>query len=190
MNLNLRLANYITRYAPSRRRISSYLTKKKCEDISTKLAEIGYDEVLMIEMWMRTFVSSGKGEREMRMKLMKKEFPKILIDEKLLEFDIDIHDWEGNREPIERQISTLLARGKSRRMIFSLLIGKYPYFRDELEWVLEDQDDTAGLQKEVEKYLRKYDITNPNERQKFYAALLRKGFQYDKIKKMMNRENE
>lgn len=143
MNLKLRLANYITRYAPSRRKISSYLAKKKCEDISTKLAEIGYDEVLMIDMWMRTFISSGKGEREIRAKLMKKEFPKSLIEEKLLEFDTDIHDWEGNRDSIERQIRAFLARGKSRRMIFSLLIGKYPYFRDELESILEEQDDTT-----------------------------------------------
>ena len=72
MNLTLRVANYMSRYAPSRAKISEYLTKKKCVDIDVFLSEINYDERLMIQMWMRTFLSLSKGKREIEMKLQKK----------------------------------------------------------------------------------------------------------------------
>lgn len=42
-----------------------------------------------------------------------------------------------------------------------------------------------GLQKEAEKYRNKYNLADPKEKQKFYAALLRKGFTYDDIKKVV-----
>ncbi len=44
MNLTLRVSNYMSRYAPSRAKISEYLTKKKCVDIEAFLSEIRYDE--------------------------------------------------------------------------------------------------------------------------------------------------
>ncbi len=97
MNIRLRLANYITRYAPSRRKISAYLTKKKCETIPEILLEIGYDEELMIDIWMRSLLSTGKGRREIITKLSKKEFPKDLIEEKVTLAEEDIMDWENNR---------------------------------------------------------------------------------------------
>jgi hypothetical protein len=97
MNIRLRLANYITRYAPSRRKISAYLTKKKCETIPDILLEIGYDEELMIDIWMRSLLSTGKGRREIIIKLSKKEFPKDLIEAKVTLAEEDIMDWESNR---------------------------------------------------------------------------------------------
>jgi hypothetical protein len=60
MNLTLRVANYMSRYAPSRAKITEYLGKKKCQDIGAFLTEIGYDESLMIQMWMRTYITLGK----------------------------------------------------------------------------------------------------------------------------------
>lgn len=57
MNLKLRIANYISRYAPSRKKISAYLTKKKCLHIEAFLSDIGYDESLMCDLWMKTFMS-------------------------------------------------------------------------------------------------------------------------------------
>jgi hypothetical protein len=70
------------------------------------------------------------------MKLMKKEFPKEMILEKIESFDVEIHDWEGNRISIMSQIQTFEQRGKSRRMISSLLVSKYSYFRDEITELL------------------------------------------------------
>ncbi len=60
MNITLRLANYISRYAPSRKKVTTYLTRKNCLNPSQLLSDTGYDESMMADMWMRSFVSLGK----------------------------------------------------------------------------------------------------------------------------------
>ena len=97
MNIRLRLANYITRYAPSRQKISSYLMKKKYENIREILSEIGYDEELMIDIWIRSLIATAKGRREIVQRLIKKGFPKDLIEQKITLVDGEIIDWETNR---------------------------------------------------------------------------------------------
>jgi hypothetical protein len=73
MNLLLRVSNYISRYAPSEKKLTEYISKKKPTfPISAFLDEIGYSEVLMIDMWIRTFLVRGSGIREIQMKLYKK----------------------------------------------------------------------------------------------------------------------
>jgi regulatory protein len=185
MNIRLRLANYITRYAPSRRKISAYLTKKKCETIPEILAEIWYNEELMIDIWMRSLLSTSKGRREIVAKLIRKEFPKDLIEEKVTLSEEDIMDWESNRWQIEHQIASLLQRGKSLRIVSMTLVGKYPYFRDEIREYIEWLDDSDSLKREVQKYKNKYNLNISSEKQKFYAALMRKGFWYSEIKEQL-----
>lgn len=137
MNLSLRIANYITRYAPSRKKIETYLTKKKCQNIEKLLHDIGYNESLMIDMWMRTFIVTGKGRREMIQKLSKKEFPKELITLKITAHESEITDWEENKSQIFHQRDILLSRGKSKQFVMMTLVGKYPYFRDEIREIIE-----------------------------------------------------
>ncbi len=182
MNLNLRLANYISRYAPSKRRVLAYLDKKQCLDPSSLLEKMGYDESMMCDIWMRSLLTCGKWKNEIRLKLQKKEFPRDLIVEKLDFFDTEIHDWESNRLSILHQIQTLEQRGKSRRIILTTLISRYSYFRDEITELLSETNDADNLQKEVQKYKNKYNIQDPKEKQKFYAALIRKWFDYHDIK--------
>ncbi len=183
MNLTLRVANYMARYAPSRTKITAYLTKKKCQDIEAFLSDIGYDERLMISMWMRTFVTVGKGKREIEMKLIQKWFPKEWVREALMEYIGELEDWEWQKERILHQIMTLQGRGKSQRMIASILVGKYPYFRREIEEILESMDDQDSLEKEMQKYRNRYNLHDPHDREKLIAALMRKGFEYSVIKK-------
>ncbi len=174
MNISLRLANYISRYAPSRKRVTAYLEKKNCQNPAELLSDNGYDESLMADMWIRSFVSLGKGKREMSMKLMKKEFPKEMIGDKIELFDSEIHDWEAHRSSIIHQIQTLGQRGKSHRIISMQITGKYPYFRDEITELLTDRNDTDNLQKEVQKYKYRYNIEDKKIREKMIASLLRK----------------
>ena len=190
MNISLRLANYISRYAPSRKKMTAYLEKKNCQNPAQLLTDNGYDESLMADMWMRSFVSLGKGKREMSMKLMKKEFPKDLILEKIELFYTEIHDWESHRSSILHQIATLEQRGKSRRIIAMQLTGKYPYFRDEITELLTDKNDTDNLAKEVQKYKNRYNIEDKKIREKMIASLLRKGFSYSDIKKAISGDDE
>ncbi len=174
MNISLRLANYISRYAPSRKRVTAYLDKKNCQNLVQLLSDNGYDESMMADMWMRSFVSLGKGKREMSMKMAKKEFPKDMILEKIELFDTEIHDWEMHRSSIVHQIQTLEQRGKSRRIIAMQLTGKYPYFRGEIMELLIEQNDTDNLEKEVQKYKNRYNTDDKKIREKMIASLLRK----------------
>jgi SOS response regulatory protein OraA/RecX len=168
--------------------VTAYLLKKNCQNPEWLLLENGYDESMMADMWMRSFVSLGKGKREMSTKLMKKEFPKEMIAEKVEIFDTEIHDWEANSSSVIHQIQTLEQRGKSRRIISMQLSGKYPYFRDQITELLRGQDDSENLQKEVQKYKNRYNLSDSKEKQKFYAALLRKGFSYSDIKRQITEE--
>ena len=190
MNISLRLANYISRYAPSRKKVTAYLEKKNCQNPVQLLVDNGYDESMMADMWMRSFVSLGKGKREMSTKLMKKEFPKEMIVEKIEAFDTEIHDWEMHRSSVMHQIATLEQRGKSRRIIAMQIVGKYPYFRDEITELLTDQNDTDNLTKEVQKYKNRYNINDKKIREKMIASLLRKGFSYSDIKKAIAGDDE
>lgn len=182
MNITLRLANYISRYAPSRRKILTYLSKKNCQDPEGILKDNGYDESLMCDMWMRSFLALGKWKREIQLKLQKKEFPKELIQEKIELFDADIQDWESNRIAIQNQIQTLEQRGKSSRIIHNTIASRYPYFRDEITELLSESDDSDNLTKEVQKYKNRYNIADKKIREKMIASLLRKGFSYSDIK--------
>lgn len=191
MNLELRLANYITRYAPSREKMLQYLAKKHYQgDGEQLLSDIGYSEDQMLGMWMRTFIVRSIGERDVRIKLMKKWFPKEKIDSFLESNTTDIRDWESHKPLIESVITRDLARGKSKRVIGMVLISKYPYFRDDIWELLSQYDDETGLVREIEKLLGKYRITEMKEKKKFYDALLRRGFSYDQVSKYLkNREN-
>lgn len=182
MNITLRLANYISRYAPSKRKIITYLEKKNCQDPESILRDNGYDESLMCDMWMRSFVALGKWKREIQLKLQKKDFPKEMIGEKLEIFDTEIRDWESNRLNIQNQIHTLDQRGKSSRVVHNTIISKYPYFRDEITELLSESDDSDNLTKEVQKYKNRYNIADKKIREKMIASLLRKWFSYSDIK--------
>lgn len=185
MNITLRVLNYITRYAPSEKKVRGYLAKKKCQNIEEILQEIGYNESLMCDMWMRTFITTAKGKRDIIQKLTKKEFPKELILEKIEKNESEIMNWDEYERQIVHQRDTYLGRGKSKQFIMMTLASKYPYFRDNIREIVEAWDDASWLQKEVEKYRAKYNLSDPKEKQKFYSALLRKGFTYDEVKKVV-----
>ena len=191
MNLSLRIGNYIARYAPSKRKLEEYMTKKKYSwEREVLYKELGYTESLMCDMWMRTFLARSSGEREIRMKLMKKWFPKELIIEKLESSLDDIRDWSSHSREIESMRDTLLKRGKSIQFIRMTLTNKYPYFRDEISELFEWVSDDTWLECEIEKYRSKYDLSNSKERQKFYAAIQRKGFRYSEIAATLRKEEE
>lgn len=128
---------------------------------------------------------------EMRQKLLLKKFPKNEIEEKVEKMMIEIEDWENFRFNITRNIENKIGRGKSIAILKNELLGKFPYFKEEIQDLLASYDDTSALKKEAEKYAQKYDLSNKSEEQKFYAALIRKGFHYKEIKNYLQelREN-
>lgn len=182
MNLLLRLSNYIARYAPSEKKLREYISRKKhTSNLEDLINDLGYDESMMVDMWLHTFLSISKWEREIREKLKKKWFPLKLIETKIEKIRQDLSDWENHKFLIERKIDDLIGRGKSKKMVYALLSPKYPYFRDQLKEALEWKDELNSFSKELEKYLQKYDISNFNEKSKLFAALQRKWFDYKDI---------
>lgn len=71
-------------------------------------------------------------------------------------------------------------------MIRAELCQKYPYFREEITALLEVYTDDASLEYMAQKYSQRYDITNGKERQKFFAALMRRGFRAEAIRSMLS----
>ncbi len=191
MNTLQKIQNYINRYAPSEKKIKEYLSRKNHTwDISATLKELWYNESLMCDLWIRTFIVSHKWKQEMKEKLMKKWFHKDLIEEKLESSIEEIEDWKNYEDEIKRKIEDSLNRGKSRMVIEWILIRKYPYFKNEIRQCMEWKMDTLWLEKEITKYLSKYDISDFKQKAKFYAALERKWFHYKNIRSFLERENE
>lgn len=191
MNITLRLTNYISRYAPSRSRVTAYLTRKNCLDPDTLLHDLGYDESLMMSIWMRTYIAMGKGRSDIIRRLMVKGFSRELIMWAVEEGNDDIQDWELQSPHIMRQIETLRSRRKSTQVIQMTLVSRYPYFRDEIRALLADRDDVSALDAEYDRYASRYDLSDPRAVQKLYAALMRKGFSYDEIKmRVVDRDSE
>lgn len=187
MNITLRLANYLSRYAPSKTKVLQYLQTKNIENPLGLLTENGYDESMMCDMWMRSFVTIGKWKQEIKLKLLKKQFPKEMIAEKLELFDTEIIDWENHSSSIQHQIQTLINRWKSTRIIQSTITAKYPYFKDEISELFTEKDDSENLEKEVQKYKNRYDISDKKIQEKMIASLLRKWFHYSDIKNLIKK---
>lgn len=182
MNFLLRIHNYIQRYAPSEKKLRKYLSMKNyTNNISTLLYEIHFDESVMCELWINSFIHSHKWEREIREKLLKKQFSPAVIDEKMEEHFLEIHAWENHKNELEIIINNLLNKGKSRKYISQSLAHKFPYFREELDHLISSKWDTPWLEREFGRYMRKYDISNRSEKEKIISNLYRKGFRYSDI---------
>lgn len=113
---------YMGRYAPSRARIGAYLSKKRIEDIHHVLDSIGYDEDVMLKMWIQTYIQQQIGLQMMRYKLIKKEFEKHRIDTLIQAYVEQIYSWDIYKETIDMRIRHGLHQGKSRRSIQTQLI--------------------------------------------------------------------
>ena len=145
MDLRLRASQYILRYAPSRSRLLQYVTRKKSSHPDALLEELGYDEKMMIDMWMRTYIAGKKGKREIQEKLRKKEFPPLLIAQALEEYVTDLEDFDEYHHEIQGLIEKYRSRKKSTQEIRFLLKRAYPYFVDDIERILLDSRDNEVL---------------------------------------------
>lgn len=140
----------------------------------------------MLDMWMRTFINTGKSSFEIKQKLLNKKFIREDIEKKLEFFEAEIHDWNNFSFQIQRNIENKIAKGKSKTIIFSEFSQKFPYFKAEIAEFLEKFSDKNALDKEFEKYSQKYNLSDKKELQKFYQALMRKGFRYEEIREKIS----
>lgn len=187
MNILLRLANYITRYAPSEKKLNEYLKKKKWQwDKNELFHSLGYNEDLMINMWMSTFLARSSSEHDIVNKLIKKWFPKEKIENIRASYQEAIRSWEDHASHITSEWDKLLSRGKSRQVALLTLIKKYPYFRDEISELLLEKDDSTNLRGLIKKYCQKYDPSSEDGKQKIIQSLIRRGFRYADIRELLS----
>lgn len=182
MKIEQRIGNYIARYAPSQKKLIAYLEKKHVSNIELFLKSIGYNENIMLEAWIRTYIHTGKPKRDILQKLLIKWFNKDDILKSIETNCSDIEDWSSQREHIEMSIQSKLRKGKSKKIILLEFSGAYPYFHDEIQDYIMHLDDTQSLNKYIEIYKKKYNISDTKEKQKCIQALMRRGFLYENIK--------
>lgn len=181
MNYHHLASWYITRYAPSHARVTAYLHKKKCPNVPQILTDLEYDETMMIRMWVQTFLNQKIGRKIAENKLYKKEFPRDLIAQTMDEYGGEFSDWLLYKDTLHEKVKQGLAKGKSIRYIAQELSAKYPYFRTEITELLSTFHNNDALEKAAQKYQTKYNPVIPEERQKLYQALMRRGFSYSDI---------
>jgi SOS response regulatory protein OraA/RecX len=167
MNLEQKLSVYITRYAPSRKKLVMYISKKTYALTHDQiLSQIGYDESLMIDLWMRSFIAQGRGVTYIKQKLSLKMFEKADIEEAITRYSEELMSWDEYEKVIQDTIHQHQSRGKTTLQIRINLTQKYPYFRHEIESLLESSDDSENLQKEWTKITSKYNMDDRKEREK------------------------
>lgn len=187
MDIYSRITRYITRYAPSEKRLRMYISRNiASQDISYILAKVCYSEIFMCNLWLQTLVSFGVSEQEIYRKLQKKWFPKNKIQQWITDFIADIRDWDMHKARIEFQIDQYIGKWKSKTHTRNVLMKKYPYFRDKIDELMRQKTDTSWLEKEIEKYLLRYDISHFSDKKKFFSTLQRKGFLYRDIVTCLN----
>lgn len=164
------------------------LKKYQIEE-GAELAEDRYEEIMKQVIGKRTreralylLKSTGKTEAELRRKLLSAFYPAEAIDAavKFLKEYHYLDDTEYARNYIEAYgrrksrtdlMGTLLRKGVEKSLILELLTEQPP-------------DEEAIIRRLLEK--RRYGVdASQAEKQKTVAALMRKGFSYDQIRRVM-----
>ncbi len=176
--LRTRIEKYITRYAPSRKRLFEYIWKFHL----SSLDGIEYDEWLMLRMWIKSYLALGKDRRYVEMKLLIKWFVKSDIVCALTEFDEVFSDWNNFEGVLSQKIQSMVRLWKSKQRILFDLWAKYPHFKNEIQALIHDgEDDAWNLQKEFQKIQWRYNMNDKNDKNRCIASLQRKWFRYSDI---------
>nr|MDD3719991.1 RecX family transcriptional regulator [Candidatus Gracilibacteria bacterium] len=178
--------NYYLKYYPSTKKLKEKLLKKSLNDEKLSLFVIKSLESIIVEKQVieskiRFYISRNKNLSYIKSKLFEKGFEKDDY-EKILEEKFNLNETLLNKEFIKRKVLDYKSKGKSRNYIFQKLFGRSEdkgIINEILdEYFLED-DELINIKFEYEKIKGKY------EKNKLVERLLRKGFYYDDIKKIV-----
>jgi SOS response regulatory protein OraA/RecX len=172
------ILRYISKYAPSLARLNEYAIKKWCIDILSTIEEIGFDEVMFCELWIRSYISMWRSRRDIETRLLRKQFSKESIQKWIESYKESLCNWEEYESKILLLIQKHQRKGKSIRFIEVELVSQYPYFRDEIRETLSGMANQENLLVHKEKILSKYNLSLPIEKRKALDFLIRKGFSY------------
>ncbi len=188
MNIQSKVKNYITRYAPSYKRLLTYLEKKKVNHPEKFIVQMGYDEAIMLDAWMNTFINQWKSISQITVKLMTKEFTKESIAQGIQKYESTLKDWDQYEKYIVQKIETYLYRKKSQKEIYITLCREYPYFSEQMKDLLDSYDDSKSLRFYMQKYAKKYDMNTFEWKNKYFQALMRRWFSYQRIQEQEEKD--
>jgi|GEM_PF-6524438 len=185
---------YAMRYFPSLAKLRESLMKKSANNtilVNTVMAEMGQyiNEERTVDGLVRMYTEQSKTCPYIEQKLRAKKFQIDIIETTLEAYGDTFTSWNNYENTITRKIQDFLTKNRSRRYISGALTGKYPNFKQEISSLIETlcPDETGSIRSEFEKLSRKHDRNNPKERQKIVQKLLLKGFPYDDIRKILEK---
>lgn len=182
MDIITRASLYITRYAPSEKRLLEYLAKKKVTDPRAVLESVWYHESLMLRAWIDTYISRRIHIAKIRNNLIRKGFPRESIDAMIEEYAWEWDSWDMYRDFILSEGSRMIGKWKSAGLIRHVLTARYPHFHEEICELFSSYDDTDAFDSIAKKYASRYSLTHPKERNRFIMALARRWFNIAKIR--------
>lgn len=176
---------YYFRYFPSNKKLENKLFEKSwnTELVSKVFLDISHllNEDDIIKSKIDNYIFRNKNLNYIKNKLLEKLFPKEKI-EIILREKLDLDRSLLNGESLKRKIQNYKDRNKSINYIKQKLIERMED-RELVESCLEDvfwkESDLASLKNEYEK-IKDLDT------KKLVEKLLRKGFKYSDIKKLIN----
>ena len=86
---------------------------------------------------------------------------------------------------ILQRIRSLVSRGQGSRVISQDILMNYPNFKDQIQILVGTIDDDQALIEFYTEDLITASCGTPKDQQKLVNTLLRKGFDYESIKRFM-----
>jgi len=119
----------------------------------------------MMDMWMRTFLSLGKSTQDIRMKFLKKWFPKERVHEYIVTYGSEIQDWYSH-EILYFKNSNTSRSMKIRKIHSSSTSSSISVFSWTNRRICENSWLYEYSSKEVQKYKNRYNMSDKKREKK------------------------
>ncbi|HFU4012184.1 TPA: recombination regulator RecX [Streptococcus suis] len=190
---------YLSFKKRTKKEVETYLEKHNIDpltipEILHKLQEEKWidDQDYVQQVLFQNALSGDKGPQALRQKLYQKGISKPIIDA-----CFELEEFEEIAEKVaqklyKKYLGKYSDRALKEKVKQGLLLKGFDYkdadkALEKLEWVQDEQEQETLLNKELDKAYRKYSRmdTDYSLEQKIIRFLLRKGFDYDKIKRAL-----
>ncbi|MBL6537551.1 recombination regulator RecX [Streptococcus suis] len=190
---------YLSFKKRTKKEVETYLEKQDVDpltipEILHKLQEEKWidDQDYVQQVLFQNALSGDKGPQALRQKLYQKGISKHIIDA-----CFELEEFEEIAEKVaqklhKKYLGKYSDRALKEKVKQGLLLKGFDYKNadkalEKLEWVQDEQEQETLLNKELDKAYRKYSRTDTDYslEQKIIRFLLRKGFDYDKIKRAL-----
>jgi len=189
--------NYYLRYYPSIKKFREKLLKKSLWDEKIvneilKSMENVIVEKLVIESKIRLYIARNKNLAYIKSKLFEKGFEKEEL-QKILQNNYNLDETLLDADYLKRKILDYKNKWKSRNYIFQRLFER-KQDKDLINQILDQnytkEDELENIKKEYENLTSNHTKSfSGTEKNKIIEKLIRKGFNYSEIKKVIKKNS-